>query len=138
MKNVTSFIAAMPQCSEGWTESSTLCLARSAAPRNWDSAKSDCESLGGYLAEPRTAALNEEIFAFAKGKDDWFGLRYNPDDDVYFWPSDGSSLGSYDDWHPSQPNGKSSQYCISYWNSKWADQVCSGRRNYICQTGRSH
>ena len=93
-----------------------------------------CQQLGGFLAEPRSAAMTTAVKTFNFTSDfTWIGIQVIS---VYGWLTDNEPL-TYNDWFSDQPNN-SSDKCVGMGNARedrqWFDRPCDILYEYICQT----
>ena len=95
-------------------------------------ATASCQELGGFLAEPRSAAMTTAVKTLNFTSDyTWIGIK---DISGYRWLTDNSTL-SYNDWASGQPNS-ANEKCVGISESdyQWYDRPCDLEYEYICQT----
>ncbi|KAI8483386.1 hypothetical protein Bbelb_388490 [Branchiostoma belcheri] len=127
-------------CHRGYTAWRGNCYKVFTTPKNFKEAAATCREEGGTLAMPRDAATNDFLIslmpssmAFAH----WIGLHDQRKEESFEW-MDGSTLGKYNSWAPSQPKKRfwgNDFDCVAY-NSgkpKWWDFPCNLRLRFICQ-----
>ena len=109
-----------------------------------------CENEGGKLAEPKSAAANNDIATLASNSisDSFIGVWIGSDDksqEGYFrYASDDTSI-TYTDWDTAQPdngiwyNGNLEEDCVKLWKwpyanrFKWSDGLCSVKQSFVCE-----
>ena len=109
-----------------------------------------CENEGGKLAEPKSAAANNDIAILASNSisDSFIGVWIGSDDksqEGYFkYASDDTSI-TYTDWDTAQPdngiwyNGNLEEDCVKLWKwpyanrFKWSDGLCSVKQSFVCE-----
>ena len=109
-----------------------------------------CENEGGKLAEPKSAAANNDIATLASNSisDSFIGVWIGSDDksqEGYFrYASDDTSI-TYTDWDTTQPdngiwyNGNLEEDCVMLikWSGvnrfKWSDALCSKKSSFVCE-----
>merc|ERR1712180_163237 len=93
--------------------------------KKFEDAQEDCETLGGFLAEPRSAAINDYLKSFNLMA--WIGTTDNETEGTWVWETDGANV-SWTGWAPNKPtnlNGK--QHCAMLdpaVNYDWNDRSC--------------
>jgi hypothetical protein len=113
--------------------------------KSWQSARSECQSIGYDLAGVESAAENAFIrshlltSAWTGGNDrategQWRWASSN----VQFWQgsANGSAVGgAYKNWKTFEPNNTLDQDCqrIDVLDGRWADENCNGLLNYVCE-----
>jgi len=105
----------------------------------WDSAKTECESLLGYLATITSQAENDFVYNNL-GVDNWDFWLGATDGGVDIWEWVTGEPWVYTNWGTGQPNNYGGQQgCLSFWYqeaSKWNDQTADPPRpnwGYICE-----
>ncbi|MCX5884570.1 MAG: putative Ig domain-containing protein [Proteobacteria bacterium] len=104
----------------------------------WSSAKSLCESSGGYLATITSSDENSTVtnLAVQSGKDAWIGFTDSESEGKWKWVTIESV--TYTHWASGEPNNDGDEDCgeirkdanPSYY---WNDAKCSESQNYICE-----
>ena len=104
--------------------------------KNFNDARSSCEQLGGFLAEPRSAEVSTAVKTFTFQTEYlWLGL-YNMEG-TFLWKTDNAEL-SYTDWEEGRPNDYGGvQDCVGLnRNAKWDDRACDQLYDYLCQANK--
>lgn len=129
-------------CSGGNTNGTygSSCYAHFTATGTWAAQEAVCVAWGGHLATIESAAEQNYLSNTLLGgtyNRTWIGLNDITTEGSYVWVADGSVLGSYNDWGPSQPAGTGALDCISRNDStlsgKWYDTDCSTTAEAICE-----
>ena len=87
---------------------------------DYDSAKTQCESDGAFLAIPRSEDENDYISDLIPGQDIWIGIN-DIDQEGVFVAVDGSNI-TYTNWAFNEPN--------NYNNNEDAVHIHSGQTNW--------
>ena len=104
-------------------------------------AQYQCQCTGGYtLANIPSAEVNTFITSLVGGEDAWIGLNDQTTEGTYLW-SDGSALGSYNNWKENQPNSDSAvrevQDCVKIEGDNagvWDDVICTKSLMFVCES----
>ncbi|XP_078656895.1 uncharacterized protein LOC144903011 isoform X2 [Branchiostoma floridae x Branchiostoma belcheri] len=128
-------------CGDGLKKFQGRCYKAFTEKKSNAEAKSECSSMGGRLAAPKTPEVHGFLLDLAKmeignGQDVWIGIQK---EDVWKF-SDGGALGecSYSNWAPGEPTNNAQTKCAQYWAGigyKWDDTYCTSTKAFICQTG---
>ncbi|KAI8510256.1 hypothetical protein Bbelb_126840 [Branchiostoma belcheri] len=128
-------------CGDGLKKFQGRCYKAFTEKKSNAEAKSECSSMGGRLAAPKTPEVHGFLVDLAKtevgnGQDVWIGIQK---EDVWKF-SDGGALGecSYSNWAPGEPTNNAQTKCAQYWAGigyKWDDTYCTSTKAFICQTG---
>ncbi|KAK7497113.1 hypothetical protein BaRGS_00011643, partial [Batillaria attramentaria] len=116
--------------------------------KDYDSAKADCISRGGILAEPRSPDVDQFLASHIDSLGLLTVLYFVGANDVaeegtWRYESDGDLLG-YTNWPPGAPDNALSggvyENCLSYFpalytGAAWNDVRCNYASLYICQYG---
>ncbi|XP_006818937.1 salivary C-type lectin 1-like [Saccoglossus kowalevskii] len=133
--------------------------------KTWDSAREECEFLGGRLAFINSESTHEKIRSHlnsvgnlmnSAGKGYWFGLNDIDNEGTYTFVGTGGIELTYDaGWSSErgrqQPNNSmkkdpNGQDCVQLWEQppspqtpKWNfdDAYCSNKKGYICEIQNS-
>ncbi|KAI8480871.1 hypothetical protein Bbelb_413850 [Branchiostoma belcheri] len=128
-------------CGDGFKKFQGRCYKAFTEKKSNAEAKSECSSMGGRLAAPKTPEVHGFLVDLAKmeignGQDVWIGIQK---EDVWKF-SDGGALGecSYSNWAPGEPTNNAQTKCAQYWAGigyKWDDTYCTSTKAFMCQTG---
>merc|ERR1712071_25184 len=118
------------------------CAVLIREPVDWFTANNRCQSIGGFLARPKSTIDNEFLKRKLRahksglGWGVWFGLHKF--DNHWRYP-DGTKAW-FTNWAPGEPNDEfNSEKCVEMcqrFNWKWNDVPCRVKRSYICQKRR--
>eukprot|EP00058_Branchiostoma_floridae_P003443 XP_002588931.1 hypothetical protein BRAFLDRAFT_89120 [Branchiostoma floridae] len=117
-------------CPKGYAEFLGICYKAFSTLKTFSGAAAACGEDGGTLAMPRDAGTNAFLISLhnAVSYDDpfWFGLHDRCEEGSFEWV-DGSALGTYNNWHPGEPNNAGGlEDCVRYLESsedKWNDSI---------------
>ncbi|KAK7475702.1 hypothetical protein BaRGS_00033073, partial [Batillaria attramentaria] len=107
-------------------------------PRNmtFTDAKAKCEGMGGKLAEPRDAFVNNALKDIARtyGGSFWIGVTDVDTEGKWVYVSDNSTV-SVRDWASGQPDNGLHEDCAVFRPNdyKWHDVGCEGKFKAFCQ-----
>jgi len=117
---------------------------RYSTSRTWVSAKADCEAMGGRLAVPTSASVNDLISSINGGALMHIGLQQSSGQSgtADGWLTVEGDTPNYFNWNTGEPNDKdgyenSFQNCGRMWASgTWDDISCTGSASqYVCEFG---
>eukprot|EP00058_Branchiostoma_floridae_P007228 XP_002592716.1 hypothetical protein BRAFLDRAFT_67156 [Branchiostoma floridae] len=126
-------------CPEGYAEFRGICYKAFKSLKSFRDAAVACGKDGGTLAMPGDAETNAFLISLYRSVSNqafWFGLHDQREEGSFEWV-DGSALGTYSSWAPTQPdNVWGSEDCVlyeSFWYDKWYDSRCNWEFYFICQ-----
>ncbi|KAI8483310.1 hypothetical protein Bbelb_389140 [Branchiostoma belcheri] len=128
-------------CPKGYTMWRDVCYKAFNTRKNFSEAAVSCRADGGTLAMPRDAETNVFLVSLYRAvREDssfWFGLHDQRQEGRFEWV-DGSALGTYNSWGPSQPNDDGGDGdCVLYSpheEGMWFDAPCTYLYvSFICQ-----
>ncbi|XP_063970130.1 macrophage mannose receptor 1-like [Lytechinus pictus] len=111
--------------------------------RSFDSAQTECASIGGRLAIIRSTEINTFLESFvtpalSSSYCYWFGLNRSSDSEPFSW-NDGINL-SDPHWAPDEPSSSIGQSCGCLWSDgnndnhgRWDSRTCEDALPYICE-----
>jgi len=123
-------------CKEPWVRpgSSVACYA-SARDKGttFDDAFRKCDSMGGFLAEPRSEYETDNVMSVINSNASyWIGITDHGEEGNFRWLSDDSEV-TYSNWGKNEPNNHGgNQNCAQLWvyrDHQWDDQQCSRTSN---------
>lgn len=148
------------RCRNGWVEHNSRCFLLSGDTKTWLNARKKCLNHGGDLA----VVTSREDQAFLtnltlQGKlqqtvnhSAWIGLNDIDHQGIYLWVNEEALSENLTFWSPQEPNNFRAlwdttgmgQDCIAILPREtstpedalqtWDDIICTGQRNYICET----
>ncbi|XP_062605255.1 perlucin-like protein, partial [Saccostrea cucullata] len=127
-------------CPEGWEEYAMNCYRFFTDKKDWNSAKSFCDSMDAHLVAIESEEENNWIFDRINYKDEgddwWTDGSDEGSEDKWYWHHSNSRM-IYADWNlsPREPNGKQSENCLllQLRLNSWVDAPCSYELKFICE-----
>ena len=113
--------------------------------KNYEDALAHCENEGGKLAEPKSAAANNDIATLASNSisDSFIGVWIGSDDksqEGYFRYASDNALITFADWDNAQPDNGNYQVnleedCVKLikWPGAKSDALCSVKSSFVCE-----
>jgi len=125
----TATVYIKPKVTGYWYKAYTKAL-------NFDGAVKSCRNMGGDLATPSTAEIEQEMISVLgmkekklKGKSLWVNLKEDRNNKL----TNGQTYTNYYKSNPDNYWGWEDCVGIYYNNKKWYDQKCSRKFPYICK-----
>ena len=115
------------------------CLSKIAPATTYESATSQCVSLGGYLISAQTSDRLALLAKLTSGKDVWVGIDDREKSGSYIWQNDGSLLTTAqinEVFTPSDPdNSYVNEDCGIFWtfNEMLGDTDCYYEQEGFCE-----
>ena len=108
--------------------------------KNWTTAQTMCQDIGGQLWEPRNLLENQKVAEkgfeiYGTSIELYIGINDIANEGSWIYASDNSSL-KFTSWNPGQPNGDGNCARISARDNQpgvWWDGVCSSSLKFICE-----
>ncbi|GFO33438.1 C-type lectin-related protein 4 [Plakobranchus ocellatus] len=122
------------------SEGRFACIVLLATPLSYNSATSECNSLGGYLVSVRTAEKLQMVTAFDQGSSIWVGIDDQAKEGQYRWQEDGELLTNAEQtaaFYPGEPNNhENMEDCVLYRSSDdlLNDSYCWFSRKALCES----
>jgi len=125
---------ASADCVAGFEDSNGFCFRMGSGKKNFTDAQEDCKSLGGYLAEPRSASINNFLKTLTFDRRLWIGLSDEEIEGTWVWQSD-NAVVTWEDWYSGHPSNSTIPNCAIYdsGNDGWMNKICSHFFEYACQ-----
>ncbi|XP_050405448.2 macrophage mannose receptor 1 [Patella vulgata] len=128
-------------CPTGWVEYMDSCYKAYTNKRTWIDAQQACLNMGADLASIHNASAQAVIKAslnrYLYRATYWIGLNDRGTEGRLVW-SDGTPL-DFTSWGSAEPNDQNGREdCVEYsqMTSKWNDNSCFIKNNYICMISR--
>ncbi|CAG2228217.1 unnamed protein product [Mytilus edulis] len=131
-------------CDAGWVKLGNACYKFTPdGPKHWTTAKTFCNSIGGYLAIIETSEEDELLKSYVANivvpsKDYWIGGSDLATEGVFIWENTNVNLPTstlFQGWLLNQPdNNDGNQHCMMLahqFDFKWNDATCDHPRDYI-------
>lgn len=118
---------------------SGFCFIFSNYTATWTEAQRACEMLGGYLAEPDSAEIDNQlhdIITAYKDKTYWLGGSDIEVENTWKWMHGEKRNFTYTNWFNGEPNNYKKEDClIAHWlnKRKWYDYKCNKTAHFVCQ-----
>jgi hypothetical protein len=108
--------------------------------RNWADAKTFAESLTwfgmqGHLATVESTSEHVAIQAMIDNSDHWIGGSDAATEGSWKWLSGQSNEQAISTffWAAGEPSRSANEHCLSYFNDKWYDDVCTRGNKYLVE-----
>ena len=127
-------------CFSEWSLFEGSCYILIKTTKNWDNAKSACETLDGHLVKIEALAENNFVLQLVQTKGPelndgiWHGLRFRSG--AYKW-TDGT-VAVFTRWNTGEPNNGSGAPCGQMYikgalAGKWNDDYTSTLLPFVCE-----
>ena len=102
---------------------------------NFFDAQSQCEDLGGRLAEPRNQEQFDFVVTFTERADlFWLGGTDILQDDLWLWNSDNSTIDLDRFWRNTEPNNLGgNERCLEIRSRQFNDIPCERTQPFVCE-----
>ncbi|VDI84108.1 Hypothetical predicted protein [Mytilus galloprovincialis] len=134
-------------CDAGWVKLGNTCYKFTPdGPKHWTTAKTFCNSIGGYLAIIETSEEDELLKSYVANivpsKDYWIGGSDLATEGVFIWENTSATVNLptstlFQGWLLNQPdNNYGNQHCMMLahqFDFKWNDAICDHPRDYVCE-----
>ena len=138
------------ECPRGFEDVRGFCFMMGTVKKSHEEATASCQNLGGFLAEPRSEAINTAVKSFNFSSDYWIGIIYHAarkchdPRKCYCWQTDKAAL-EYTNWDTFQPThhdtipqcGMITRVKKNKHLKKWKLMDCPLKYAYLCQSKKS-
>ena len=114
-----------------------MCYLIGEGELNFTEATAACHSMGAFLPEPRTEALQNVMKSDFFPRYFWLGLTDVDNEGQFVWETDKTPV-SWTNWKTNEPSGRTDYDCVRnvYQSTYWQDFKCVWTYPYVCQKGK--
>ncbi|GMR44434.1 hypothetical protein PMAYCL1PPCAC_14629, partial [Pristionchus mayeri] len=134
--NMNQVIEFRNPCDSDWDSISQYCMYfNSALVKNWVAGNTECQGMGGFLADDLSQDKNDWLKNAMAGQKAWLGLTYTNNKWV-FQHDDGQQIAvpnTVNYWNDGKIPDGTTGTCAYFYNGWWYAAQCDEKHLVVCQ-----